>query len=319
VIVASCPHEHSKRFGKDRYGHQRYRCCDCGKTWIESAPKLIGDMRLPLDKAIMCLKMLLEGSSIRSIERLTGVNRNTLMSLLVLVGERCRMCWIERMRNLPATDVQVDEVWGFVGCKEKLREARDYSSDFGDAYTFLGIERTTKLVLAYHVGKRDGYDARQFMQNLSVAVAGNFHLTTDGFKHFIWSVAEHLRGRVDFGVLVKIFRNKPGTDKSAYNPAVIKGLRRKKIMGKPDTAKICTSHSERLNRSLRTSIRRLTRLTNGHSKTWRNHEAAIALWLTWYNFGRVHSTIKTTPAVAAGITDSVWSVERMLTELATLN
>ncbi|MBI2823192.1 MAG: IS1 family transposase [Planctomycetia bacterium] len=313
-----CAHADCKKHGRDRYGNQRYRCLLCGKTWIDRAPKPLGDMLLDHSRAVMCLKLMLEGASLRSIERLTGVSRNTLAGLLLLVGERCRLYWLAKMRKLPAKEVQVDELWGFVGCKEKTRKVLDRSQDFGDAYCYLAIERETKLVLAYHVGKRDVWDTHEFTHKLRLATSGQFMVTTDGYTPYCIAVPENLHDRgIQFAQLIKIFGKQGGSAESRYSPAPIKSIRKKAMWGNLDLDRACTSHCERLNLSLRMSIRRLTRLTNGFSKSWRHHEAALALWLTWYNFGRVHMTLRTTPAVAAGIADSPWIVERMLDELAT--
>lgn len=185
-----CQHDFSKKFGKDRHGRQRYRCLECGKTWLEERPQPIGNMRIPTDRAVMVLRQLLEGSSVRVTERLTGVNRNTICNLLGLIGERCRMFWLERMKGIRANDVQVDEIWGFVAMKEKTRERLNECDQFGDAWTFVGIERNTKLVICYHVGKRTPEDARWFLDKMRESTEGRFQLSTDGWTPYCTEVVE---------------------------------------------------------------------------------------------------------------------------------
>lgn len=311
-----CQHAHTKKFGKDRKGNQRYRCLDCGKTWIEYQPRPIGDMRIPMDKAVMVLKMLIEGSSVRVTERITGVSKPTILALLVLVGERCRLFWNERMKDIPATDVQVDEIWSFVGMKEKTREHKEKSEDVGDAWCFTGMERDTRLLLTWHLGKRTPEDCRWFTDKLAVATSGKFQVTTDGYKPYCIAIVESLaRRRVDFAQLIKIYGTTPG-EAGKYSPGQIKGTRIRTMLGNPDKSRVCTSHAERQNLNIRTFVRRLTRLTNGFSKKWDNHESALALFFVHYNFVRIHGTLKTTPAVAAGLASKPWTVEEMLHELA---
>ena len=148
IVITNCQHENRKKHGRDHKGQQRYRCLDCGKTFIDKESRPLGELRLPMDKAVLCLRMLLEDSSIRAIERIVGVNRNTILSLIELVGERCQLFWLKRMRNLVVQDVQVDEIWGFVGCKDKTRERLSKSDDTGDAWTFMAIEPRTGPLLA---------------------------------------------------------------------------------------------------------------------------------------------------------------------------
>ena len=317
MICSTCKHETYKKHGHDRHGNQRYRCLLCGVTWVPDQPKPLGDMRIDKKDAILCLRMLLEGNSIRTTERLTGVNRNTIMSLLTLVGIRAQEYWTNRMVGLHAKNVQVDEVWGFVGCKDKTRQRLGRKDECGDAYCFLAIERDTKLLLSWHVGKRDINDTRWFADKFRRATAGRFQVTTDGFKPYCTTLPEAFMGQLDFGQLIKIYGRGEDGSNGRYSPSEIKTTRKRTMWGNPDKAQICTSHVERCNLSIRMGVRRMTRLTNAFSKKWENHEAHLALYFLYYNFCRVHATRKTTPAVAHGLTDRVWSIERLLDELAT--
>jgi transposase-like protein/IS1 family transposase len=320
MIAPACQHQEFKRHGHDRYGNPRFRCKACGKTWIEKGPRPLGQMRLPKNRAVLCLKMLLEGNSIRTAERLTGTNRNTILRLLETVGARAQYFWVKAMRGLPAQNVQADECWGFVAMKEKTRLQKHRNGDCGDAYTFLAIERDTKLILAWHVGRRELEDTEWFSEKLRVATSGRFQLTTDGFKPYCTAIPEAFSGNIDFAQLVKTYgkpRSEPKSE-ARYSPAEITGIRKREMWGHPDMDQVSTSFVERANLSIRMGVRRMTRLTNGFSKRWENHEAHLAIWFLYYNFCRVHATLKTTPAVAAGLTSQVWSVDRLLDELATL-
>jgi transposase-like protein/IS1 family transposase len=317
VIAQACTHDQTKKFGKNRNGSQRFRCILCGKTLTEEKPRPLGDMRIEKRRAVMVLKMLLDGCSIRAVERITGTNRNTVMSMLVMLGKRCQRFWDARMMDIPVNDIQCDELWGFIGCKEKARRALKRDECFGDSYTYLAIERDTKLVVTYYTGKRSPVSTQIFLQKLSETVKPGFQITTDGYGPYMQLVPGMLwHKNIDFAMLIKIFAAER-TGAARYSPPTITGTIRKHICGTPDMDRVSTSHCEWLNLSVRMSIRRMTRLTNAFSKSPLNHEAAMVLWLTWYNFGRVHSAHKMTPAVMAGIASETWSVERFLDELAT--
>lgn len=312
-----CAHLNAKRYGKDRYGNQRHRCNNCGKTWIESQPKPLDNLRMPHDRAVMVLRTLLEGVSVRATTRLTGVSKKAILRLLVLVGDRCRYFWQQRMRHIRCEDVQVDEVWGFVGCKEKTRQRDGKPDTMGDAYVFTALDRDTKLLINYHVGKREYFDAEWFCHKLAETIEGRCQVTTDGYKPYSVLMVEAFGYRADFAQLIKIFGKNPGDDRT-YSPGTIKRTRRRIVNGNPDEGRISTSHIERSNLTIRTCCRRMTRLTNAFSKKWENHEAALALFFVAYNFVTIHGTLKTTPAVAHGLTNEPWTIDRLLVELASV-
>ncbi|MBN2292639.1 MAG: hypothetical protein JXM70_09450 [Pirellulales bacterium] len=274
-------------------------------------------MRIPKDRAILCLRLLLEGNSIRSVERITDTHRDTIMRLAVLIGERCQRFLEETIKDVPVEEVQADEIWDFVGCKRKIQQRRGYGDEFGDAFCFTAIERHTKLLLAWHLGKRTEENTHQFAAKLSRATSGRFHLTTDGYKPYRNAMWGALRTRIDFAQLLKIYGKVKGNAAAVrYSPGNIISTKVYPVAGCPDEAKVCTSHAERHNLTIRTQVRRMTRLTNAYSKKWENHEAALALFFAYYNYCRVHSTIKKTPAVAAGLTDHPWGVEELLDTMA---
>src|SRR5271157_1275460 len=219
----------------------------------------------------------------------------------------------EKIKGLDVRDVQVDEIWGFVQKKEGHRwEYEKDVREIGDAYCFVGIERNTKLVLAYHLGKRDTPATDAFIGKLAYATSDSrYQLTSDGFKPYIKSVKMLLRGRVDFAQLVKVYGS-PREGEQRYSPAEVVDSVPYEIMGRPVRNRICTSHIERQNLSIRMGMRRMTRLTNGFSKKWENLEAAYALWFAFYNFCRVHKTLRITPAMEAGIADHAWSISEII-------
>ena len=317
MIVQACQHEKTKKHGRDKFSQQRIRCTACGKTWIESAPKPLGNSRLPMDRATMCLKMLLEGVSIRATSRLTGTHKDAIIDLMVTVGQRCERFLKTRIQGVKVSEVECDEMWGFVGMKEKTRERLNRGEEFGDCYAYVAMERNTKLVLTYHVEKRSSEGTWEFINNLYFATSGRFQISTDGYRPYQAAVPLIFNFNVDFSQVIKRFGG--NTDNEAgrrYSPANIVSTEITRGCGDPDLDRACTSHSERLNLSLRMQIRRLTRLTNGHSKKWENHAAMLGLYFAWYNFCRKHETIKTTPAVKQGLTDHVWSIEELLAEVA---
>jgi IS1 family transposase len=270
-------------------------------------------MRLPLAKAEMILKMLVEGVSVRSIERLTEVHRDTILRLLAKTGERCEAIMGRLIVNVPVKDVECDEIWGFVQKKEGHKgpdEAHDES--IGDAYCFVAVERTSKLVLNFALGHRSKATTDIFIEGLRHATSSQeFQITTDGFVPYIKAISDTLGDRVSFARLIKVYR--AGTEgEGRYSPAEVSSTEIVPVFGNPDPARICTSIVERQNLTIRMQMRRLTRLTNGFSKKWENLWAAYCLHFAWYNFVRVHRSLRVTPAMEAGIVDHVWSVRELL-------
>src|SRR5256885_15143122 len=304
-----------KKFGK--FGPkriQRWRCKQCKKTFSESQDKPLDDMRISLDRAEMCLKLLLEGMSIRSVQRITGLHQETILNLITLTGERCEKLMRDRIKGIAVKDVEADEIWGFVQCKNRHKLYKGITDPkVGDAYTFVGIERNTKLILAWHLGERGIVDTEAFTEKLHEATSGRFQLTTDGFRPYESAVAYSLGTRVDYAMLIKVYaKDREGEQK--YSPPEVVETVTKIQIGDPDPSRICTSIVERSNLSIRTSVRRLTRLTNGFSKKWENLRAALALYFAYYNFCRIHSSIRCTPAMAAGITDTFWDIKDLLSK-----
>lgn len=273
----------------------------------------MGNMTIPMDKAILSLQLLVEGTSVRTTERITGLHRDTILRLLVLVGEKCERLMARLIVNVPVKDVQCDEIWGFVGKKEKgttVEERKE--SGFGDAYTFVAIERTTKLVLNFALGRRDQKTTNLFIEGLRRATStGTFQLTTDGYNAYPPAVSLSLSDRASFAQLVKVYAA-PREREQRYSPGDVVECVPVPVFGTPQAERICTSHVERQNLTMRMQMRRLTRLTNGFSKKRENLWAALCLHFAYYNFCRVHQTLRVTPAMEAGITDHVWTISEML-------
>jgi transposase-like protein/IS1 family transposase len=299
-------------FGKHRNGLRRFRCGECGKTYTEAHAKPLGKMTIPMETAIIALKMLLEGASVRSTERITGLHVDTILKLLVLAGEKAEAIMGRLIRNVPVRDVEVDEVWAFIGKKEK-RVKPDEDQNMGDCYTFVAIERNTKLVLNVAMGKRDKVTTDIFIEGLRDAIRPgcNFQITSDGFAPYKNSIPDTFGNRVDYAMLIKVYKAAPEGERK-YSPAEVASVEVVPVCGNPDPARICTSIIERSNLSLRMGQRRWTRLTNGFSKKWENHSAAMMLWYCYYNFCRVHKSLRVTPAMESGITGHVWSIQELL-------
>jgi transposase-like protein/IS1 family transposase len=301
-----------KRFGKHRNGLQRFRCKQCRRTFTEDHQQPLGEMRLPLDKAVNALQLLLEGMSVPSVERVTGVHRDTILRLLVVAGERCRRLMQQKIEHLPVRDVEADEIWGYVQKKENHRLPGESGAQIGDAYCFVAMERSTKLVLAFHLGKRNRVCTEQFIEKVRYATShGRFQLSTDGFQAYPLAVGLTLADRVDYAQIIKVY-GAPRDGEQRYSPAEVISTETVPVMGKPDFRRVCTSHVERQNLSIRMGMRRMTRLTNAFSKKWENLEAAYALWFAFYNFCRVHKTLRVTPAMEQGITDHAWTIEELI-------
>lgn len=267
-------------------------------------------MYATIEKAETVIRLLAEGNSIRSIERITGMHRDTILRLLALVGERCERMLEDKIRNVSVSDVQCDEMWGFVGCKERMKTA-DHPATFGDAYCFVAIERKTKLVLAWHLGRRSARDTVAFTEKVDAATTGHFQITTDGFSAYPEAIHYSLGTRVDYAQLIKVYAS-PTDGEHRYSPPEVVDAVPVPRIGMPVPQRICTSHVERQNLTMRMCVRRLTRLTNAFSKKWENMKAALALYFAYYNFCRVHSALRVTPAMQSGLTDHVWTIRELV-------
>lgn len=320
----NCPHCQAKaaKFGTTRDGQQRYRCKDCKKSFSE--PKPLPGMATPIDKAAMALRMLLEGVGIRATSRLTGIDRDTIIRLMVQAGKQCEDFLIQSVDHHPFTDIQIDEQWGFIGCKEKTAVLKGYGPERGDCYTFIAIDRDTKFVISFRNGKRTHDDTWYFAERLRPCVGGRPQITTDGWGPYRDAISLTWQNDCDFAQLIKQYGKTTPQDAQRYSPGNIIGMKRNTVCGDPKQSRITTSHVERLNLSNRMQNRRLTRLTNAHSKKWENHEAMLSLWFAYYNWCRPHMGFErrgervppTTPAMAAGFTREVWSIEKLLQESA---
>jgi transposase-like protein/IS1 family transposase len=302
-----------QRFGKHRNGLRRFRCPKCGKTYTEPHEKPLGSMTVPMDKALLALQLLIEGTSVRSTERITGIHRDAILRLLVLAGEKCERLMGRLIVNVPVKDVQADEMWGFVQKKEGHKRPEEARREtIADVYCFVAMERGSKLVLNFALGRRNQATTDIFIEGLRTATSPQeFQITTDGFTPYRSAIDNTLSDRVGFAQLIKVYRANPEGE-HRYSPADVVATEVVPVLGRPDPDRIWTSHVERQNLTMRMQIRRLTRLTNAFSKKWENLWAALALHFGYYNFCRVHRTIRVTPAMEAGITDHVWTMEELL-------
>lgn len=315
MICGEC-NKDARRFGRDRKGNQRYQCTTCKRTFVPS--QVVGpleDMRLSMDKAVTILRLLVEGNSVRSIERVTDVGKKTILNLLELAGRKCEALLDEQIRKVPVKHVECDELWAFVGMKEKTkkRQGRDDDDTLGDAYCFVAMERTTKLVLCWHLGRRNVVDTRIFTEKLEQATFDDrFQVSTDGFLPYRDAMVYSLGGKyIDFAQVVKVF-GRSGDDDHKYSPSEITGIQKFSIFGQPNMKAAGTSIIERQNLTVRMSMRRATRLTNAFSKKWMNLRYAYALHYAHYNFCRIHQTLRVTPAMEAGVTNRVWEIRELL-------
>ena len=266
---------------------------------------------LKTEKKVAVISMLCEGSSIRAVERITGVNQNTIMSLSKRVGDACQRIMDEKMRGLNCKNIQVDEIWGFIGAKRK-NAAR--TGHYGDVWTFIALDADSKLIPSFIVGKRDIYHARAFMEDLAGRLSRRVQLTSDALNAYPEAVESGFGSEVDYAQLVKTYSvthlNKEAA--SRYSPAEVVKTEKTIVNGMPDVNRITTSHVEKQNHTLRMHCRRLTRLTNAFSKKFENFQAAVSLNFAYYNFCKSHKALKMTPAMAAGIENTFWTVEDLL-------
>ena len=261
-------------------------------------------------KQIAVISALVEGCSVRSTVRLTGVSKGAILRLLARVGSACAKYQAEAIRNVPAKRVQIDEIWSFVGCKQKnlTDKIREKNPQAGDAWTFVAIEAQSKLVLSWLVGTRDSGCATEFLQDVASRISTRIQLTTDGHRMYLSAVEDAFGADIDYAMLQKIY----GSDQSGekrYSPAVCLGCQAETIVGEPDAKHVSTSYIERQNLTMRMNIRRFTRLTNAFSKKIENHAHSVSLFYMHYNFVRIHQTLRVTPAMEAGLAPHVWSIQ----------
>src|SRR5437867_11494634 len=282
----------------------------------------IKDMnRLPIERRAQIIGLLAEGNSLRAASRLADVSINTVTKLLLDVGAACEEYQDKTVRGLKCKRIQCDEIWAFVYAKSRnLPEKHKGEFGYGDVWTWVALDADTKLVPSWAVGRRDGFTAQAFIRDLADRLAYRVQLTTDGHKVYLEAVEGAFGARIDYAMLIKMYEGDSGKNVSAerrYSPATCTGIHMQPITGDPDPDYISTSYVERQNLTMRMSMRRFTRLTNAFSKKLDNLKAAVALYFMWYNFGRIHQTLRVTPAMEAGVSDHVWSIEEIVTLLET--
>lgn len=268
--------------------------------------------RLSTEKRARIVASLVEGNSIRATSRMVDVSQNTVLKLLRDLGEVCEAYHSRTVVNLRSKRVQCDEVWSFCYAKEKnVPPEMKGQPGIGDMWTWTAMDADSKLVISWLVGQRDAGYATEFINDVAARLATRVQLTTDGHRTYLEAVEGAFGANVDYAMLVKLYGETPEAEKR-YSPAQCIGCRKTRIEGNPDPRHISTSFAERLNLTMRMSMRRFTRLTNAFSKKVENLEAAVALHFMWYNFGRVHQTLRITPAMEAGLSDHVWSLAELV-------
>jgi transposase-like protein/IS1 family transposase len=314
----NCPHcdGDTVKCGKDASGYQRYRCGDCRKKFTE--PHALAGKQISMAETVRLLSMLLEGMSVRSCERLTGIHRDTILRLMLDAGENCRRFMESRIVKHPAEHIECDEQWAFVFCKRKTAERLGKDTDYGgDRYVFTAIDRDSKLLLCWHAGRRNDVDTWKFAEKLFVAVGGRPTINTDGWPSYTSAIPLSFLQKVDYAQVIKTFQSGTARDsQTRYSPGSITAIEKKVVCGSVNLHEAGTSRMERFNLTTRMTLRRFTRLTNGFSKKTRNHDAMLGLYFAWYNWCRKHLSIKTTPAVQAGLASEPWPLDRLLTESA---
>jgi IS1 family transposase len=265
--------------------------------------------KLPLAKRVQILSMLCEGSSMRAITRVAGISLNTVTKLLIDAGKACDAYHDQHVRGVKATRVQCDEIWAFCYSKQKnVMIAKAAPEGAGDVWTWTALEASSKLILSYMVGGRDSEYAMALMDDLRSRIVNRVQLTTDGHRAYLSAVEEAFGDDIDYAQLIKLYGNAPEAFKGRYSPAECLGAKKLPITGKPDKAHVSTSYVERSNLTIRMHMRRFTRLTNAHSKKLENHGYAVALHVMFYNFTRIHSTLRVSPAMAAGVSTRLWDM-----------
>jgi IS1 family transposase len=267
--------------------------------------------RLDNTKRVQVVRCLVEGNSIRATVRMTGVAKNTVAKLLVDLGLACAKYQDENLRNLPCRRLQCDEIWSFVGAKQKNASTEQMENGWGDIWTWTAIDADTKLVPCWMVGQRGVETATEFIGDLASRLSNRVQLTTDGHRPYLNAIEDAFGVDIDYAQLIKVY-GASGEAQTRYSPGQCIGIACNTVTGSPDPKHISTSFVERQNLTMRMSMRRFTRLTNAFSKKVENHMAAIALHFMYYNFARVHQSLRVTPAMEAGVSNHVWTVDEIV-------
>jgi IS1 family transposase len=268
---------------------------------------------LPVERQIAVISALVEGNSIRATVRMTGVAKDTVIKLLAKIGRACAEHQDKALRNLTCKRIQCDEIWSFCYAKEKnVPEELRGKFGYGDVWTWTALCADTKLIPCWRVGGRNAWHAQHFMYDLASRLANRVQLTTDGHGVYLQAVEGAFGNAVDYAMLVKLYGNEPRGKETRYSPAQCIGAIATPIVGNPDKRHISTSYVERQNLTMRMNMRRFTRLTNGFSKKVENHQHALALYFMYYNFCRIHQSLRVTPAMAANISDHVWELREVV-------
>ena len=268
--------------------------------------------KLTTAKRVQILSMLVEGSAMRSISRVVGVSINTVSALLVDAGKACAAHHDATVRGVRSKRIQADEIWSFCYAKQKnVAAAQAAPEEVGDVWTWTALDADSKLIVSYLLGGRDADYAHEFMQDVASRLATRVQLTMDGHKAYLNAVEGASGAEVGYAMLVKLYGDVPGPA-GRYSPAECTGAIKTRIEGNPDAKHVITSFAERQNLTMRMSMRRFTRLTDAFSKKAENHGHMVALYTTWYNFARQHKTLRCSPAMAAGLTGTLWSMEDVM-------
>jgi IS1 family transposase len=264
--------------------------------------------KLSKQKRVQIVSALVEGNSINAVSRMVGVSNNTVLKLLADLGNACAIYQDRVFRNLNLNRIECDEIWSFCFSKQKNVPVEHQDEfGYGDVYTWVAIDAETKLVPCWYVGRRDGHCAYEFIKDLADRLAHRVQLTTDGYKAYLNPIEEVFGTEIDYAMLIKVYGG--SQEETRYSPAECIGTLKERVMGNPDPELVSTSYVERQNLTMRMCMRRFTRLTNGHSKKIENHIHAIAIHYMYYNFARIHKSLRCSPAMAAGVSNALWSIE----------
>ncbi len=256
---------------------------------------------------------LVEGASINSTVRMTGISKPTILKLLKDLGTACAKYQDNTLRNLPCKRVQCDEIWSFCFGKDKnISKHLRGRFGFGSVWTWTALCADSKLMVSWLVGNRDGDTACTFIEDLAGRLANRVQISTDGHKPYLEAIEGTFGADIDYGMIVKMYSNAPTGNETRYSPGECCGIKKSRVSGNPDMKHVSTSYAERMNLQIRMGMRRFTRLTNAHSKKLENHKYALAIYFMYYNFARIHSSLRCTPAMEAGVSKHVWSIQEIV-------